>query len=299
MNTDASNAPAIVVGIDGSEAALDAARWAADYAAASHSPLSLFHAIPRIDWYFANAMVFTPEALATELAEEGRKKIDEAESAIRAVHPDLTVERHIVNEAVGPAFEKVSATARLVVIGSHWTSAASDLILGGHVIRIVNNSRCPVLVWRRTACPDTDETLPVVVGVDESDNSTRALESAFEVADTLHAPVTVAHMWETGAAVGLGYGEGPVDWNLLHLLQSNQEQKLDELVAPLRARFPGAHVNKVYTDTGPAKGLKELSRSAQLVVVGSRGHGKLAGAVLGSVSQSLIHHADCSVLVVH
>jgi nucleotide-binding universal stress UspA family protein len=155
-----------------------------------------------------------------------------------------------------------------------------------------------VLVWRRSSATRIGEPLPVVVGVDESENSMRALAGAFECADNLGAPLTVAHMWETGAAVGLGYGEGPVDWNLLHLMKSNQEQKLDELVAPLRARFPGAHVNKVYTETGPAKGLKELSQSAQLVVVGSHGHGKLAGTVLGSVSQSLIHHADCSVLVV-
>jgi nucleotide-binding universal stress UspA family protein len=298
MSTDASNAPAIVVGIDGSEAALGAARWAADYAAASDSPLLLFHAIPRIDWYFANAMVFTPEALAAELAEEGRKKLDEAEAAIRPGHGELVIHRQIVNEAVGSAFAKISATAQLIVIGSHWTSAASDLILGGHVIRIVNNANCPVLVWRRSSATPTGAPLPVVVGVDESENSMRALEAAFECADNLGAPLTVAHMWETGAAVGLGYGEGPVDWNLLHLMKSNQEQKLDELVAPLRARFPGAHVNKVYTETGPAKGLKELSQSAQLVVVGSHGHGKLAGTVLGSVSQSLIHHADCSVLVV-
>jgi nucleotide-binding universal stress UspA family protein len=54
----------------------------------------------------------------------------------------------------------------------------------------------------------------------------------------------------------------------------------------------------VFQDVSPAKGLTELSREAQLVVVGSHGRGRIADAVLGSVSQNLIHHAECPVLVV-
>lgn len=287
----------IVVGIDGSDAALGAARWAADFAARSNAPLTLLHAIPRLEWYFANAMVFSPDALADELATDGDKKLNAAEEAIRVAHPTLPIARKIVNDAAAKAFAVASDTAQLIVIGSHWSSAASDLILGGHVIKIINQAVCPVLVWRESEAHRTGKPLPVIVGVDESENSVRALHAAFSTASILGAPLTVAHMWETGAAVGLGYGEGPVDWNLMNLLQSTQEAKLDELVAPLRKEFPGAHVHKVYTDVGPAKGLKELSKTAQLVVVGSKGHGKLAGAVLGSVSQSLIHHAECSVLV--
>jgi nucleotide-binding universal stress UspA family protein len=57
-------------------------------------------------------------------------------------------------------------------------------------------------------------------------------------------------------------------------------------------------VDKVFQDVSPAKGLTDLSREAQLVVVGSHGRGKLADAIFGSVSQNLIHHAECAVLVV-
>ena len=48
----------------------------------------------------------------------------------------------------------------------------------------------------------------------------------------------------------------------------------------------------------PVHQLLERSRGAQLVVVGSRGHGELAGMVLGSVSNALVHKADCPVAVV-
>ncbi|MFD0788200.1 universal stress protein, partial [Micromonospora azadirachtae] len=48
----------------------------------------------------------------------------------------------------------------------------------------------------------------------------------------------------------------------------------------------------------PGKALTEASRTAQLVVVGGQGRGELTGLLLGSVSQSVLHHADCPVAVV-
>jgi nucleotide-binding universal stress UspA family protein len=156
------------------------------------------------------------------------------------------------------------------------------------------------VVWRKPVARRTGKPLPVVVGIDESDDSTRALAEAFDIAGALHAPLTVVHMWEIGAAVGMGDlgGQGNMDWKLLDVLQSQQRQRMDELVAPLVRQYRNAHVNTVFQDVSPAKGLTDLSREAQLVVVGSHGRGKLADAIFGSVSQNLIHHAECAVLVV-
>ena len=107
-------------------------------------------------------------------------------------------------------------------------------------------------------------------------------------------------MWEIGQAVGMGDlgGQGMMDWQLLDLLQSRQRNRMEELVRPFADTYPNAHVTKVFQDISPAKGLTELSREAQLVIVGSRGRGTLADSILGSVSQNLIHHAECPVLVV-
>lgn len=137
------------------------------------------------------------------------------------------------------------------------------------------------------------------MGVDESEGSTRAIAQAFDIARALHAPLTVAHMWEIDAAVGMGDlgGQGNMDWPLLEMLQTQQRERMDELVRPFAKKYPNAHVNRVFEDLSPAKGLTGLSREAQLVVVGSHGRGRFAEAILGSVSQNLVHHAECPVLV--
>ena len=181
-----------------------------------------------------------------------------------------------------------------MVIGAHCTNGAADLILNDHVMGVVTGAHCPVLVWRHA--PDGGKDRPVVVGVDESKSAPAALEAAFGVAEALHAPVDVAHVWETDAAVGLGYAAGPVDWDLEHAMKTEQARQLEALVAPVAARHRRVHTSVVLADGGPAKKLVELSTTARVVVVGTD-HGRVSGAILGSVAQNVVHHAKCPVLV--
>jgi nucleotide-binding universal stress UspA family protein len=289
--TTAANQPAVVAGIDGSDTALGGARWAAEFATRHGLPLTLLHAIPQLDWHFAR--VDPPAEL--DGSTDGDSLLAAAETAVRSTHPDLAIRTAVVKGAVATVLADASQSARLVVVG---TGAADHRALGGHAVRVAHRTLCPVVVWRQPVARRTGKPLPVVVGIDESDESTRALAEAFDVAGMLHAPLTVVHMWEIGAAVGLGYSQGYMDWQLLDLLQSQQRQRMDELVKPFASTYRNAHVSKVFQDISPAKGLTDLSREAQLVVVGSHGRGKLADSILGSVSQNLIHHAECPVLVV-
>lgn len=286
------NGSGIVVGIDGSDAALGAARWAAQFAAAHEVALTLLHALPRLDWHFARV-----DRPADGLGAGGDRALADAEAAVRAGHPDLEIRAETRKGAVATVLSDTSPSARLLVVGA---GAGDHRALGGHTVRVAHRAQCPVVVWRPPVAKRTGKPLPIVVGVDESEGSTRAVAEAFDIARTLRAPLTVAHMWEIGAAVGMGDlgGQGNMDWTLLELLQTQQRRQMDELVAPFARKYPNAHVNKVFEDIGPAKGLVELSREAQLVVVGSHGRGRLADTILGSVSQNLIHHAECPVLVV-
>lgn len=281
----------VVVGVDGSEAALGAAQWAAGFASASTLPLTLLHVVPRFDLHF----ISDERAQRLHAGTDGDAVLAAAANAVQDRHPDLAVRTETVKAALANGLADASESARLLVIGS-----GEGEMLGGHVGRIVHRAVCPVLVWRTPAATRTGKPLPVVVGVDESAPSARALTEAFDIAAALHAPLTVVHMWEIGAAVGMGDlgGAGNMDWQLLDVLEAQQSKRIEELVEPLTRRYPNAHVSKVFRDISPAKGLVELSGDAQLVVVGSNGRGRLSEAVLGSVSLSLIHHAQCSVLVV-
>ncbi|WP_445165444.1 universal stress protein [Mycolicibacterium sp. Dal123E01] len=291
--TNSANQSTVVAGIDGSDTALGAARWAAEFATNHALPLMLLHAAPKLDWHFASA----DPAAELDRSADRDTVLAAAETAVRSKYPDLAIRTAAVKSAVATALADASQSARLVVIG---TGAADHRALGGHAVRVAHRTTCPVVVWRRPVAKRTGKPLPVVVGVDESDASNRALAEAFDIAGALHAPVTVVHMWEIGAAVGMGDlgGEGSMDWQLLDVLQSRQRQRLDELVAPFARKYPNAHATKIFKDISPAKGLTDLSREAQLVIVGSHGRGKLADSILGSVSQNLIHHAECPVLVV-
>ncbi|MCX2929865.1 universal stress protein [Mycobacterium sp. CVI_P3] len=291
--TTASNQPAVVVGIDGSDTALGAAGWAAEFATRHALPLTLLHAIPPLDWHFTSADTHA----GVDRSADGDGVLAAAEAAVRSTHPDLAIRVAAVKGAVATVLADASRSARLLVVGA---GAADHRALGGHAVRIVHRTDCPVVVWRKPVARRTGKPLPVVVGIDESDESARALAEAFDIAGTLHAPLTVVHMWEIGAAVGMGDlgGQGNMDWELLDLLESKQRQRMDELVKPFASKYRNAHVTKVFQDVSPAKGLADLSREAQLVVVGHHGRGKLADAILGSVSQNLIHHAECPVLVV-
>lgn len=282
MSTAASEHP-VVVGIDGSDTALGAAQWAAEFAAAHGLALELLHATPRLGVHPGGA--------------DSEQVLSDATTALAATHPDLAVRTTVVRGAVAGVLAEASDSARLLAVGA---GSSDPPILGGHVVRITHRAQCPVLVWRAPVAKRTGKPLPVVVGVDDSDASSRALGEAFDIARLLHAPLTVAHMWEFDAAVGMGDlgGQGNMDWPLLEVLEAQQRQRMDELVGPLTRKHPNVHVTQDFRDTSPAKGLNELSREVQLVVVGSHGRGRLAETVLGSVSQNLIHHAECPVLVV-
>ena len=137
MTTEA-NQPAVVVGIDGSDTALGAARWAAEFATRHALPLTLLHAIPKLDWHFASA---DPPAELDRIT-DGDRVLAAAETAVRSTHPDLAIRTAAVKGAVATALADASQSARLLVVG---TGAADHRALGGHAVQ----DRAPGALPRR------------------------------------------------------------------------------------------------------------------------------------------------------
>jgi nucleotide-binding universal stress UspA family protein len=86
-----------------------------------------------------------------------------------------------------------------------------------------------------------------------------------------------------------------VDWSFL---RSQAAAVLAESVATAAADFPDVQVTERLVDGQPGDALLEASQEAEFLVVGSRGASSLLGGVLGSVSHTVIHHADCPVAVI-
>lgn len=142
----------------------------------------------------------------------------------------------------------------------------------------------------------------IVVGVDGSDSSRAALEWAYDEAAHHGASLTVVNAWHRAPlSMAPGYGSPPPGDPRDYESQPKQEalQLLEQFTSQLVPRTPAVDV-RTSTEEGknPAEVLIKRSEEADLVVVGSRGHGGFMGMLLGSVSQHLVAHASCPVVVV-
>ena len=138
----------------------------------------------------------------------------------------------------------------------------------------------------------------IVVGVDGSHPSERALRWAIEEARVRGASLEVVHAWQFPSVGLIPYGGATMPTITFDEL----EKSADELVREMVYEVMGDALNPpVTTSTSmghPAHVLLEAAEGADLLVVGCRGHGGFAGMLLGSISANVAHHAHCPVVVV-
>ena len=134
---------------------------------------------------------------------------------------------------------------------------------------------------------------PVVVGIDGTPRSEAALKFAFEEASARQAPLVAVHTWSD--ALNDPYLAPMIDWDVV---ETEEELQLAERLAGWGEKYPDVPVERLVTRGRAASVLLDRSKGAQLVVVGSRGHGEFAGLLLDSVSNALIHGASCPVAIV-
>lgn len=131
----------------------------------------------------------------------------------------------------------------------------------------------------------------VVVGVDGSDCSKRALDAAADEAMVRHAVLQIVAVYTVVPAEGLISNSDVLD-------QPGAEQVVEQAIERQYRRWPSL-VTKGETVLGPqGPTLVEVSKDAELLVVGTRGHSVMVGLLLGSVSEYVVHHAQCTTMVV-
>jgi nucleotide-binding universal stress UspA family protein len=280
----------IVVGIDGSSSALDAARWAAHEAARRSAPVYLVSAFG----WSGHRHLGDPGLghYRETLLQDTWKTVSAAADAARHVAEGVEISELTLDGYPVPLLITESRTAGLLVIGDRGLGGFTSLLIGSVAIRLASQAECPVVVVRGEQSSGTG---PVVVGIDGSPLSEAALEFAFGAADARGVPLIAVHVWND-YAIAVSVLE-PVEWDAV---EAEEQQLLAERLAGWSEKYPDVEVRRVVERDSPAHALIEQASgtNAQLMVVGSHGRGSAAGLVLGSVSHALLHHSPCPVAVV-
>jgi nucleotide-binding universal stress UspA family protein len=223
--------------------------------------------------------------------------LDAVAENVRLHHPELTVETRLEGGPAARVLIEAAEDARTVVLGSRGLGGWSGLLVGSVAVQVTTHAQCPVVVIPHEQRPHAHHGPTVVVGVDGSKASAKAIDFAFDQAEALHAEVVALHALTSPF---LTYDEGA------SMLQFDEEKLREEsrlLVAESVAGAASEHPDVRWTTelaTGSAaRALVRRAESADMVVVGSRGRGGFTGLLLGSVGQSVLHHAYCPVAVVH
>ena len=133
----------------------------------------------------------------------------------------------------------------------------------------------------------------ILVGVDGSESSNGALRWATRQATLTDASLEVIMTWEWPSSYGWSFPL-PAEYDPA----ADAQRLLDGVIAELRESHPNLDIRPRVVEGHPAPTLVEASRGADLLVVGSRGHGEFAGMLLGSVSEFLTTHSRCPVVVI-
>ncbi|NUR96671.1 MAG: universal stress protein [Kribbellaceae bacterium] len=272
----------IVVGVDDTPEAQIALRWAVDEAEHRDAAVRVVRAyLNDLDRWPAIGMAgYVPPPMPLDKFQE------ELDHAVQVARDRLGYEGAsgwLAASDPSSAILREADAAEMVVVGTRSRNKMSAAFLGSVATAVAAKAPCPVVVVRGER-----RTGPVVVGTDGSPDSEDALVFAFEEAARTGQQLRVIYCWQSQteyAASVASTEELLKDW-------------LAESVQPYRAKYPTVDVRAAVLDGRASTQLIEQSETASLVVVGSRGRGGVKGLLLGSVSQSLLHHAESPVAII-
>jgi nucleotide-binding universal stress UspA family protein len=277
----------IVVGVDDSPETELALRWAADEARARNVPVRLITAFryelaqDRLPAFVtvSSVEVLEPRQLAEQLVSKAVDTVTAAgaEAAGEAVDGDPV--RVLVTEA---------ANASVLVLGSRHLKAFGSAVLGSVSAAVAARSAAPTVVVRGPA-GRPEEGAGVVVGVDGTDASETLLGYAFEHASRHGVDLRAVLCWHPDLLALMSWRAEPPP-------PLRVDAWLADALAGWREKFPDVTVHPEVIREHPTAGLILASTAQHLLVVGK--HGRHPRAMLGSVSQGVLHHATCPVVVI-
>ena len=280
----------VLVGIDGSEDSRIALRWAETAADALGLPLRAMWA-----WQYPTD---TAVSVGRIDLPDPRRADEMFETQLRHLVTDVLGDRATgvrLEVARGPAAAALLQAAergpRMVVVGSRGLGGFKGLLLGSVSRQLCEHAPCPVTVVRHPAPVEPPRLGTIIAGIDGSEGSVRALSFAADLATEVGAELLVAN------AAGPGAIAHPAEVEP-HVGVAERREHVKEWCAPLRDR--GVEYRTVLVEGDARTALLDVARDreADLLVVGSRGHGPVAKLLLGSVASSLAQHSELPVTIV-
>jgi nucleotide-binding universal stress UspA family protein len=210
-----------------------------------------------------------------------------AEDRVRREHPEVEVTTELLPGDPRTALIHASEGAELLVVGSRGIGGIRGLLVGSVAHGVAAHARTNVVLIRELPRPPRRE---IVAGVDGSPGGLCALDFALTEAELHGARVRAVQAWAWPHPSGFEPADPNGEQNALRALQ--------KLTADGRSRHPGVEVVAEVVHGHPIEVLKEAAARADLLVVGTRGHGQLTGMIMGSISHALLHHAPCPLAIV-
>lgn len=289
----------ILVPVDFSDHCLAAFGHAAMFARAFRSTLELVHVVelaahtPPAFWTGEPGLATELERLALENAEAAFQKLLAAPDV--ASVPALET-RVLAGALPGAIIDRASESgAGLITISTHGRTGFSRWLMGSVSERLLRAASCPVLVARATTGASTPALRRLLVAVDFSERSRRALQVAGELADRFGASLEVLYVWTPPFYEGLSVSHA----GLFDTIRDKARGELDRFVEAA-GLAPSVAVARVVESGSPAARISERASETEpdLLVLGSHGHGALGRLVLGSVAETTVRYAPCTTLVI-
>lgn len=294
----------ILLATDGSEGAESASRMAAALSGTLGSELHLVYAEVMPSLYYAELVAVGLDEwdrLSGFAEREARNLVTKEEEKLKETGTEVTA----IHAAVGRADERIVALAEqieadLILIGSRGQGGISRALIGSVSDSVVRHAHCPVLVVREDE-RRKDSLLPtkVLLALDGSKESQEAAKIAANLAAGVGAELHIVNVVPTAPVRPYPHPYAMEQHNIAfeeakEVAREFLEQRREEAVSGgVETAF--AHLKLGEPDREVVRLAEELD--ADVIALGSRGLGGIKRALMGSVSESVVRHAHCPVLV--
>jgi nucleotide-binding universal stress UspA family protein len=277
----------VVVGVDASQAALRATRFAAEEAARRSVPLRIVHALG----VFEGITAPPADMDVPGLVNVGAQTLVQAMAdSVGSLLPAHQVQTSLIEGGPVEVLRRASSDASLVVLGGRGVGGIEGLLLGSTAARVVATADCPVAVLPHDSAVRARGVQSVVVGV-RGRGDEEVLAFAFAEAAARRTDLVAVHAWQDVVLETAFLSISPlIDWDVV---MADEERVLAEALAGWSEKEPDVPVREVVVREKTARALVAAGLTAELLVVGHQRR-----RTLGSTTHAVLHRASCPVAVV-